>query len=276
MKHWLIGSLILGVGLASSAIAHPLPAARTFQVASADAEHLIAQSKAERRSKHYRAAVATLERALEQFPGDYDVLMAMGRLKDYLGDYEEAVKYYKKCLAERANDFDAQVMLAHAYVMDDKYERARELCEKLNNHPGKASAGAWYRSELVNTLGAAEGLKAQREGVFAMIRYGLGVRHHFERAIEIDPENSRARFALSRYYLEAPGAVGGNPKRGTEMMAQAAKMDPEDWVIRGYYCRGLFSTSHPNAKEQAARFVEDFSGIAAAKEEYKDIVQKAH
>lgn len=270
MKTLLVGALVAGFSLSTGAIAAPLS---TYQIASAGSDHLVSKWKQEVRGKHFRAAETIAERAIAEHPGDYDALMAMGRLKDYMGNYTEAASSYKKCLAAKPDDFDAQVMLAHAYLMDGQYDRSKQLCEKLQGHPGRSAAGAWYRSELETTLGGALGLKAQREGLWAMLRYGLGVRKHFERALDLDGDNPRAHYALGRYILEAPGAVGGNARKGSEMLARASRMDPEDWVIRGYYCRSLIKIDSPNAKEQAERYVADFGSLSVPRDSFHDVFQ---
>ncbi|HEY9897949.1 MAG TPA: tetratricopeptide repeat protein [Pantanalinema sp.] len=205
---------------------------------------------------------------------DFDGLMTKGRQMDKRGEYEEALSYYKKCLALKENDFGAQVMVAHALLMLERYNEAMDLCEKLEKHPDAKDASAWYRSELYVVQGGAQGLKSKREGLMAMLKYGLGVRKQLEKGVELDPENPRARYALGRYFLEAPGMVGGDAKKGTEMLAKAVKMDSEDWVIRGTYVRGLFQTGSATAKEEGERFMKDFADIPASQKAFPDVVSK--
>ncbi|MBO9540527.1 tetratricopeptide repeat protein [bacterium] len=205
---------------------------------------------------------------------DFDAMMAKGRQHDARGEYEDALSYYKKSLAIKENDFAAQVMIAHALLMLERYNEAMDLCEKLEKHPGAKDASAYYRSEVYVVLGGAQGLKSKREGMMAMMKYGLGVRKQLEKGVEIDPDNARARYALGRYFLEAPGMVGGDAKKGTEMLAKAVKMDSDDWVIRGNYVRGLFQINSPSAKEEGERFVKDFASIPASQKTFADVIAK--
>lgn len=205
---------------------------------------------------------------------DYDALMAKGRQADARGEYEDALSYYKKCLALKENDFASQVMIAHALLMLERYNAALDLCNKLEQHPDAKSAPAWYRSELYVVQGGAQGLKSKREGLMAMLKYGLGVRKQLEKGLEIDPDNARARYALGRYFLEAPGMVGGDAKKGTELLAKAVKMADDDWVIRGTYVRGLFQIGSASAKEEGERFAKDFADIPASQKAFADVLAK--
>lgn len=267
MHHRLTSALALCLTL-SAAPAFAAPG-------SAGAERYVIQAKAERQAGKFDSAVASMEQALKVAPNDFDVLMAMGRLRDIRGEYEEALDFYQKCQKLRADDFGTEVMIAHAYLMLDKYDRARELCEKLENHPGRKEASSWYRSELYTTLSGALGFKSKREGIWAMLQYGLRVRGEIEKAVDLDPENPRAQYGLGRYFLEAPGPVGGDPKRGTTLLAKATKMDDEDFVIRGWYVRALFQTSNPEAKSEAERFAKDFSELPYARKSFADLIAKA-
>lgn len=261
-------TLLLALAAASPAYASAVP---EFPVATPQLE----KAKAEMLALRFGGAHAAAEQQLKRTPEDFDAQMAMGRVQDAMGDYDEALDSYKKCVRLKGGDFRAQIMVAHAQLMLDHYDRARELCEELESHPGFKTAPAWYRSELYTTKGGALGIKSQREGVWAMLRYGLGVRHEFERSLELDPDNPRGLYALGRYFLEAPGPVGGDAEKGTALLTKATRDDPSDFVIRGYYVRGLLKTAPAQAKEEAGRFFKDFGELAEARKEFPDVV-KAH
>lgn len=274
MHHRLTRALALCLTMAALP-AMPAVAAPSFQIAAAaSADRYLIQSKAERKAFKFNAALATLEQALRVAPNDFEARMALGKLNNLRGEHEKALEQFTKCLTLKEDDFAAQVMVARCYVLLENYDKSRELCEKLESHPDRKDAPAWYRSELYGTLGGSLGLKSKREGLLAMLQYGLRVRKEIEKAVEIDPENARAQYSLGRYFLEAPGAVGGDSKHGTSLLLKASKMDPEDYLIRGAYVRGLYQTNSPEAKEEAERFVKDFAELAQAREDFPDIVAR--
>lgn len=273
--HKLLLATLLGASLVASVPCLAAPNQSPIRIASKGAERLIAKAKAERKAERYTQATSTLEQAVSQYPDDYEAVKALGQLEDYLGDYEAAHSDYKKAATLRPEDFEAEVLMAHADVMAEHYDRAKSLCEQLEHHPGLKDAPAWYRSELHVSLGGALGLKAKREGIWAMLRYGMGVRKEMEKALAVDGDNARARYGLGRYFYEAPGAVGGNQGKGLEMLATASRMAPEDWVIRGDYVRDLIHSNRPEAKTELDRFARDFAEHPGAKRTYPDLFAQA-
>lgn len=271
MQKLLIGALALGL-LGVPAVAAPV-SGTSFVVAAAPASSQVAKAKSQRQNGNFAAAKATLEEALRKNPSDAAALYEMGFVYERQGEYEEGYDYFKKAV-DADDSYENQIMLAHGLLMLEKYDQSMDLCDKLEKHPGFKGADDWSRSELYVIRGGAQALKAKREGFMAMIRYGLGVRKEFEKATQVDPENPRAWYVLGRYYLEAPGAVGGDPKKGTTLLTKAAKMDQTDWVIRGYQARGLFQTNDPSAKEEAERYVRDFADIRASKKQFADVFGK--
>lgn len=51
-------------------------------------------------------------------------------------------------------------------------------------------------------------------------------RAHFERAVELDPENLDARTGLMQYYLRAPGIVGGSVDKARAQVAEVRRRNP--------------------------------------------------
>ena len=237
---------------------------------------LLRQSRFDSQAGHFDAALVPMLQAVKLASSDFDVQMALGKLRDARGEYAEGLKTYETCLALKPDDFDTQVMIAHSYMMLGEYDRARKLCETLEHHPGRQEAPAWYRSEVYTTLGGAEGFQAQHDGFWAMLKYGLRVRGELDKALKLDPENPRAQYGLGRYFLDAPGPIGGDASRGARLLAKAARMDEEDFVIRGWFVRSLFRTHQPTAQAEALRFVHDFAKLPTAQKMFPDLIAKAH
>ncbi|MGE0684951.1 MAG: tetratricopeptide repeat protein [Candidatus Binatia bacterium] len=62
-------------------------------------------------------------------------------------------------------------------------------------------------------LGRACGRLAERVGVFRQFLLARKVRFHFERAVELNPENLAARIDLREYYEKAPVFLGGGVEK---------------------------------------------------------------
>lgn len=70
--------------------------------------------------------------------------------------------------------------------------------------------------------GNALGAKARAANPMAAMGYATRVRDSFAQAVELDPRNTDARFALLDYFLRAPALVGGGKGRARALAAQTA------------------------------------------------------
>lgn len=73
-----------------------------------------------------------------------------------------------------------------------------------------------------NVLGA----KAQHAGPLAAMGLAPRIRDDFLKAVELDPHNTDARFALLDYYIQAPALVGGGKARARALAAQTEAVSP--------------------------------------------------
>jgi TolA-binding protein len=56
--------------------------------------------------------------------------------------------------------------------------------------------------------------------------YATKIRGDFLKAVELDPRNTDARFALLDYYMQAPRLVGGGKARAQALAAQTEAVNP--------------------------------------------------
>jgi len=117
---------------------------------------------------------------------------------------------------------------------------ARQFCEAfIQRHPHNTS-GAFYLGRLAfeerdygqaiewfekavqqdhdNSdyqlwLGRAYGYEALRSSIFRQPFLALKVKAHFERAVELNPDNLDAREGLKEYYEQAPRFLGGSTEK---------------------------------------------------------------
>jgi tetratricopeptide (TPR) repeat protein len=136
--------------------------------------------------------------------------------------FVEAERAGDAALARDPTDPDALVAKVEAIVALDPQQRADEalrLAERcVTAHP--------QQSSCYLAAGNALGAKARHAGPLAAMGYAKSIRDDFLKAVELDPRNTDARFALLDYYMEAPRVVGGGAGRAHALAAQTETIDP--------------------------------------------------
>jgi tetratricopeptide (TPR) repeat protein len=247
-------------------------AAGSFQVAAAGGD--LAQVQPLLRQGRFTQAQQLAEQALTKDPDSLEANLRMGEILDNLGDFDGALKHFKRAAEANPDSIEAQVWLGSGLLAAGKYDQSIAASEKALSKWEKKASDKEMLSRLWVNLAGAQGLKAKREGIFAMLRFGTAVRGNLEKALAIDV-NARTQYALGRYYVEAPGAVGGDPSKGLPLLVKALKLEPNYHAIRANYIRGLIAAGKPaDAKEEWGRFKADFGGLSAVMGEVKDIDSK--
>jgi tetratricopeptide (TPR) repeat protein len=76
-------------------------------------------------------------------------------------------------------------------------------------------------------LGKALGSKAMNGGMMSAMSYAGTIRDSFKKAVELDPRNVEARFALLQFYMMAPGFMGGGTGKAETLATETAAVNPE-------------------------------------------------
>jgi len=258
-----------GFAAVSPAFAAPVSGASGFQLAAADGA--VTQALSLLSQGRFAQAQQLLEQALAKDPDSLEATMAMGQVLDYVADFEGALKYFKRAADANPDSLEAAVWLGAALLAVDKYDQSIAVSEKALSVWEKKTTDKEFLSRLWVNLAGAQGLKSKREGFLAMIRLGMGVRGHFEKALTLDV-NSRTQYAMGRYFVEAPGAVGGDPRKGLPLLEKAIKLEPHYHAIRANYVRGLIAAGEKaEAKVQWTRFQADFGDMPGIMRTVKDI-----
>jgi len=74
-------------------------------------------------------------------------------------------------------------------------------------------------------LGDAYGLSAQKAGLFSKMSLAGKCRAEYEKAVELDPKNIDARFALTGFYQNAPAIAGGGIDKAHAQAEEIRKLD---------------------------------------------------
>jgi tetratricopeptide (TPR) repeat protein len=86
-------------------------------------------------------------------------------------------------------------------------------------------------------LGAAYGRKACAGSLFAKMRLAGDVKEHFERAVELAPDEVEYRESLIQFYAQAPAVAGGGIDKARVQAAEIGKRD----AVRGKLAEGLIA-----------------------------------
>ena len=107
------------------------------------------------------------------------------------------------------------------FFMKNDFRHATELLERaVAAVPGSAEYYLW--------LGRAYGRRAETSTFLTAPGHASKARQNFERAVQLDPNNSEAFGDLFEYYLQAPGFLGGGHDRAAALIEKLAAFDPAE------------------------------------------------
>lgn len=107
-------------------------------------------------------------------------------------------------------------------------DRIVDLIARNQMEQAHDAALAWQEAQPTDAhaaywVGSTAGQMAMRSGMFKAMSYAKVSRQALEKAVEIDPTDVRAQFALMQYYLMAPGMMGGDDDEGRAIAERIAK-----------------------------------------------------
>lgn len=134
------------------------------------------------------------------------------------GDYERAQALLE---AETAATPEPRksLLLGRIAFEAGRYDAAfAHLDRAVEGLPDDADAQYWY--------GSAAGTLAGNVSLFRAARYARTSRKALERALELDSKHVGAHEALARYYLQAPGFLGGDKDEAEALARRLASFAP--------------------------------------------------
>lgn len=169
----------------------------------------------------------------------------------------------KATIAKLAKDpADANAMIARTRAIlgarDGRYDEAEVQAKKcIAKHPENGGCHL--------ALGKALGSKAVAGGITSAIGYAGTIRDSFKKAVELDPRDFEARFALLDYYMVAPFIVGGGDSKAEALARETANLNAE---------AGKLMTVSLDLKEDKVAKAE--AGALAIKPGADDAIQQRH
>jgi len=167
------------------------------------------------------------------------------------GRIDDAISELKGRLSSSPADARSSHLLCRAYFALEDWDRAESACKKaIALDPRNSAYHLW--------MGRTYGEKAARVSFFSAAALAGKTRDEFQRAVELDPNDTDARVDLAEYYLEAPGIVGGGQDKARAQAKLIGASDParEHWVY--------------------ARIAEKNQDLAGAEREYQQMISSSH
>lgn len=99
-------------------------------------------------------------------------------------------------------------------------------------------------------LGRAYGSKAEHARALSAFSLARKTVASFERAVQLDPKDLRARHDLAEFYASAPGVVGGGKDKARKLADEIASSDP----VNAAFIRGMTAAEDKNGAEAEKQF----------------------
>ncbi len=178
--------------------------------------------------------------ALIALIGAFDRANAVASIADGVrlfetGQYAEAKKFFQATAGDGAERVVGDYYLGRIAIATEDFDEAIRRLEQ-------ATAGAPSNSDYHLWLGRALGEKAFRASALKKPFLAGSIKDEFETAVELDPNSLDARTDLMRFYLMAPGILGGSIEKAKAQAAEVLKRD----AARGHR---LMARVHEEAKE---------------------------
>jgi len=136
-----------------------------------------------------------------------------------LAQYSDAKKEFGAALKQDQRATTALFYQGRIAMIEGDFSEASRLFERATRTQGATS-------EHHRWLGQALGQMAARGSKLKAPFVAKKAKAAFERAVSLDPENVEARVTLLRFYLIAPGMMGGSPERAARQVPEIAKRSP--------------------------------------------------
>jgi len=157
-----------------------------------------------------------------------DAPLAAARALYDAGRYTEATAAFEHLAPDSA---PVLYHLGKLAVHRRDYARAIDLLERAAElAPRDAGVTLWLGNAHAWSASVAESFGPR-------VKHGRRALSLYRRAVELDPENVPARFALMNFYRHVPALLGGGLERAYEQAREIARRDADT----GAYARALLS-----------------------------------
>ena len=204
--------------------------------------------------------------------------------RDEVQSLERAIQLVNEALVKDASAYDLQWRLARLkYYLADRAEseaqklyllkEARENAEKAVEINPRGPEGHFWQAA---TLGGY----AEKKGILASLRSLPIIRQGFENVLKLAPayEHGSAFLALGEMFLRLPSILGGDNRRGLELLENGLKIAPENHEIKLKLASVYLQKKRPaEARQLLVRILKETDPALTAREtaEIRAEAQKA-
>jgi tetratricopeptide (TPR) repeat protein len=131
----------------------------------------------------------------------------------------EAHQFFASFAEQYPDDPQGAFYLGRIAFARAQYDQARSWFEQATQSATDATEQSGYHL----WLGRAYGYAALEAHILRQPFLALKVKQHFEKAVELNPDNIPAREDLREYYLQAPGILGGSEAKAKQQTDEIEK-----------------------------------------------------
>jgi len=151
------------------------------------------------------------------------------------GDYDEAWKYIKTVSDKQPENAEAQYYMGRLDYVKKEWDTSISRFElAIEIDPTVSTYHVWRGHAAVQKLQTVNMLKK--------MGWAGKAKDSFLAGVAADPNDVEARWALSDYYLEAPGIAGGSKEKALEQIEAIMPLDPR----RGHQQMARYYTKQDN------------------------------
>ena len=132
---------------------------------------------------------------------------------------DETINWESEYVKSRISLIKGQIY----FEQEEKRSSIRELEKSLNF--AEESINRIERSETLRTMAEANSLLMLQKGFIYIIANFKRPQNQAERALELDPDNSRAALVIAQFLCNAPAIAGGNLNEGIALLKSQADRD---------------------------------------------------
>jgi tetratricopeptide (TPR) repeat protein len=133
--------------------------------------------------------------------------------------YSAARRIFEQVAVTRPDDVEINFHLGRLALWFDDEVAGRFYLENAARH-------APDDARIQNALGDAYGLTAQRASIFAKYGWARRCLAAYERAVQLEPQNTAYHWSLLGYFQQAPRIAGGGLTKAYAQAAEIQKLDP--------------------------------------------------
>ena len=130
-----------------------------------------------------------------------------------------AVVVLSSAVADEASKGQTLFLQGRILYAEDRYREAQALFEQaVALNPGASEYHRW--------LGKSYGRTAEGSAWLTALKYATKSRKSFETAVALDEQNALAMRDLLKFYVEAPGIIGGGMDKARPLAKRLLAVDP--------------------------------------------------